>query len=466
MPEPLHLPPHNTAAEQALIGGVLLDNAAWERVADIVVAADFYQHAHRLLWLAITTLMESDKPADVVTIAEEIERQGRLEDVGGITYLHQIFRGAFSSENVQSYARAVRETSLLRALIAAGAAQIDAVHNPDGRTGKDLLEAAQADLAALAERGALGSGWITAKEATSQAVERIERLWQQGGGMVGVSTGWKDLDDKTRGLEPGTLTILAARPSMGKTTAAVQIAAAVAEKEARPVALFSLEMSAESLALRLLSACARVDHDRMRSAKLSEDEGDWQKLGPAAQRVAEMNLHIDDQSGLSVGDITVRAKRLHRQHGGLSLIVIDYLGLIAMPGRVENQNLGIGKITAALKGLAKSLKVPVVLLSQLNREVEKRTDKRPIMADLRDSGSIEQDADLIVFIYRDEVYHENSKDKGTAEFIVAKQRNGATGKVRLAFQGKLCRFDPLAPDWEEERAERYGNNSRSGGYEY
>lgn len=466
MSEPLHLPPHNTAAEQALIGGVLLDNAAWERVADIVVAADFYQHAHRLLWLAITTLLEADKPADVVTVAEEIERHGRQEDIGGITYLHQIFRGAFSSENVQSYARAVRETSLLRALIAAGAAQIDAVHNPDGRTGKDLLEAAQADLAALAERGALGSGWITAKEATGQAVERIERLWQQGGGMVGVSTGWADLDAKTRGLEPGTLTILAARPSMGKTTAAVQISQAVAEKGEKPVALFSLEMSAESLALRLLSAIGRVDHDKLRSATLEDANGDWQRIGPAAERLAAMNLHIDDQPGLTVGEIVVRAKRLHRQHGGLGLIAIDYLGLIALTGKVENQNLGIGKVTAALKGLAKTLKVPVVLLSQLNREVEKRPNKRPIMADLRDSGSIEQDADLIVFIYRDEVYHPDSKEKGVAEFIIAKQRNGPTGTIKLAFQGKFCRFDPLAPEWERDLADSRGYGGDASRYEY
>lgn len=465
MSDPLHLPPHNLPAEQALIGGVILDNAAWERVAEIVTAADFYTLAHRRLWAAITTLVEADKPADIVTVAEQVERAGSLEDIGGITYLQQLFCGAFSAANVVAYAEAVRETSLLRALIAAGAAQIDAVHNPDGRSGKDLLEAAQADLASLAERGLLGSGWITAKTAAGQAVERIDSLWKSGGGMVGVSTGWADLDAKTRGLEPGTLTILAARPSMGKTTAAVQMATAVAEAGDKPVAVFSLEMSAESLAMRLLSAFGRMDHDLLRSARLSEANGDWQRLGPAAQRVADMNLHIDDQSGLSVADIAVRAKRLHRQHGGLGLIVIDYLGLIAMPGRVENQNLGIGKITAALKGLAKTLRTPVLLLSQLNREVEKRPNKRPIMADLRDSGSIEQDADLIVFIYRDEVYNEHSKDKGTAEFIVAKHRNGQTGTVRLAFQGRYCRFDPLAPEWEEERAERYGT-SHSGGYEY
>jgi replicative DNA helicase len=443
-------PPHNLAAEQALIGGIMLNNAAWERVADIVTEADFYCAAHRPLWAAISNLLEADKPADVVTVAEEIERKCLLEAIGGIAYLRQVFNGAFSAANVVSYALAVREASLLRSLITAGLAQIEAAHNPDGRTGKDLLASAQEQLATLAERGTLGAGWITAKQAAGQAIERLERMFHQGGGMVGVSTGWKDLDDKTRGLEPGTLTILAARPSMGKTTAAVQMAQHVAEASDKPVALFSLEMSAESLAMRLLSSLGRVDHDKLRSATLDEDNGDWQRITPAAKRMSVINLHIDDQSGLSVTEIMARAKRLHRQHGGLSLIAIDYLGLIALPGKVENQNLGISKITVALKGLAKSLKVPVVLLSQLNREVEKRPNKRPMMSDLRDSGSIEQDADLIVFIYRDEVYKPDSKDKGVAEFIIAKHRNGPTGTVRLAFDGKHCRFDPLAYGWERD----------------
>ena len=461
MSDPLHLPPHNLAAEQALIGGVILDNAAWERVTDIVTAADFYTLAHRRLWAAITTLVEADKPADIVTVAEQVERAGSLEDIGGITYLQQLFRGAFSTANVVAYAEAVRETSLLRALIAAGAAQIDAVHNPDGRSGKDLLEAAQADLASLAERGMLGNGWTTSQQATHRAIERIERLYNAGGGMVGVSTGWADLDAMTRGLEPGSLVIIAARPSMGKTTAAVQIAQHIATSHDKPAALFSLEMSAEALALRMLSASGRIDHDHLRSAQLEEDE--LQRLTPASTKTAELNLHIDDQAGLSVADLIVRAKRLHRQHGGLSVIAIDYLGLLAVPAKIETHALAIGRITAALKGLAKALHVPVILLSQLNRDVEKRPNKRPIMSDLRDSGSIEQDADLILFLYRDEVYHPESKDKGVAEIIIGKQRNGPTGTIKLAWQGKYCRFDNLAPEWEQAMAST-SKSARS--YEY
>jgi replicative DNA helicase len=413
------------------------------------------------MWTGISHLLDREQPVDVVTLAEHLEKAGTLTDAGGLPYVGSVVRSAGAASNVRAYAQSVRDLATKRALISAGVAQIDAVHNPDGREASDLLSEAQVRLAELAERGVLGSGWVTAKQATHRAIVRLEELFASGGGMVGVSTGWADLDRMTRGLEVGSLVIVAARPSMGKTTAAVQLAQHVATTAPYPAAIFSLEMGADALAMRMLSSLGRIDHDRLRSAKLDEDE--LHRLTPASATLANLNLHIDDQAGLTIQDITARAKRLYRQQGGLSLVVIDYLGLIAMQGKVENQNLGIGKITAALKGLAKTLKVPVVLLSQLNRDLEKRPNKRPIMSDLRDSGSIEQDADLIVFIYRDEVYNENSRDQGMAELIIAKQRNGPIGTVRLAWLGKYCRFDNLAPEWERpaESMPRHNQN-----YEY
>lgn len=444
------IPPHSSASEQALIGAALTDPQVYERVADLVRAEDFYQANHRVIWATLATMAEGNHPLDIFTVAERLERDGNLEEAGGLAYLGTLARGSVTSANSRAYAGHVREAATKRALIAAGSEQIDAAYNPEGREARELLSEAQDRLAQLAERGVLGNGWISSQDATIRAIERIERLFAAGGGMVGVSTGWADLDAMTRGLEPGSLVIIAARPSMGKTTAAVQIAQHIASNHDKPAALFSLEMSAEALALRMLSASGRIDHDHLRSAQLEEDE--LQRLTPASTKTGSLNLHIDDQSGLSVSDLIVRAKRLHRQHGGLSAIAIDYLGLLAVPSKVETHALAIGRITAALKGLAKSLHVPVILLSQLNRDVEKRPNKRPIMSDLRDSGSIEQDADLILFLYRDEVYHPESKDKGIAEIIVGKQRNGPTGTVRLAWQGKYCRFDNLAPEWEREMA--------------
>ena len=454
-------PPHSLSAEQALIGAILRDPLAYERVGDKVIAADFYASGHRLHWQAITDMMDANQSCDIVTLAEKLARDGLLADAGGLDYLRVLAQASNTSANIAAYADLVRDMSIMRAMLSAAGEQVAAVYQPAGRKASDLLSEAQARLAELAERGVLGSGWVTAKQATHRAIVRLEELFASGGGMVGCSTGWADLDRMTRGLEAGSLVIVAARPSMGKTTAAVQLAQHVATTAPYPVAIFSLEMSADALAMRMLSSLQRIDHDRLRSAKLDDDE--LHRLTPASATLANLNLHIDDQAGLTIQDITARAKRLHRQHGGLSLVVIDYLGLIAMQGKVENQNLGIGKITAALKGLAKTLKVPVVLLSQLNRDLEKRPNKRPIMSDLRDSGSIEQDADLIVFIYRDEVYNENSRDQGIAELIIAKQRNGPIGTVRLAWLGKYCRFDNLAAEWERpaEPVSRHNQN-----YEY
>lgn len=463
---PEQVPPHSLPAEQALIGAVLRDRGAYELICDQVTPADFYALSHRHLWQAITDLMDTSQPCDIVTVAEKLHCDGRMDDVGGMSYLGQVVSASHATANVLAYAKLVSNMAMLRALLTAANEQIEAVHNPAGRDAKALLSSALSRLATLEERGSLDHVAITAKEAAARAIDHIERMHVSGDGMEGVPTGWPSLDKLTRGLEPSSLIILAARPSMGKTTFGVQLAQQVAAKADKPVLVFSLEMSVDALGLRMISSLGRIDHDKVRSGKL-EGADEWANLTLAVNKMAALKLHIDDQSGLTVQDIIVRAKRFHREQGGLSLIVIDYLGMIAFAGKVENQNIGIGKITAALKGLAKSLKVPVVLLSQLNRNLEQRPNKRPIMADLRDSGSIEQDADLIAFIYRDEVYNPESPEAGTAELIVAKHRNGNTDTLRYAFIGKYCRFDELAYDWQPPtQAQQSRPKRRSQDYEY
>ena len=458
-------PPHSLPAEQALIGAVLRDPRAYERVGDKVTAADFYAMGHRLHWQAIADMLDASQPCDIVTLAEKLARDGHLADAGGLEYLRVIVQASNTTANIAAYADLVREMAIMRAMLSAAGEQVADVYKPEGRKAGELLASAQTRLAELAERGQPTQGAISARMAADRAVDHLQRMDERRDGMEGVSTGWPSLDKLTRGLEPSSLIILAARPSMGKTTFGVQLAQQVAKVADKPVLVFSLEMGIEALALRMISSLGRIDHDKVRACQMEGEE--WDRMTLATHKMAGLKLFFDDQSGLTVRDITVRSQRLAREHGGLSLIVIDYLGLIAFAGKVESQNLGISQITAALKGLAKSLKVPVVLLSQLNRNLEQRPNKRPIMADLRDSGSIEQDADLIAFIYRDEVYHPDSQDAGTAELIIAKHRNGETGTLRYAFIGKYCRFDELAYDWQPKSpAQKPRPRRGSQDYEY
>lgn len=445
--------PRNLDAEQALLTGLLRDPDAFEWIAAAVTADDFFLSANRLVFSAMTTAYEAGHKWDVVTVAEDLERRGLLNDVG-MGYMGTLAHGSAAAANLRHYASIIREQANLRSLIRLGGEQIDAVYHQEGRNSKAILETSLERLNQLAERGHEGNGFTSLKEAAGAAITRIERLYQSQDGMVGLPTGWKDLDRITRGLEAGSLVIIAARPSMGKTALATQLAWQVAQQD-KPVAFFSLEMSADSLATRIISCAGRLDHDLLRSAKLEDEH--WPLMTLAVNQMASASLLIDDQSGLSLVDLMTRSRRLHRETRGLALIVVDYLGLVATPANAERHDLAIGRITAGLKGLAKSLGVPVVLLSQLNRDLEKRPNKRPTMADLRDSGSIEQDADLILFIYRDEVYYPESKDKGTAEIIIAKHRNGPTGDIRLAFHGKYTRFDDLAPDWQAAESPYRGN---------
>lgn len=436
----LRVPPYNLHAEQSLLGGLMLDNSAWDRVADMVSEGDFYRREHRLIFEAITKLATVDQPFDVVTLADTLESSRRLNDVGGLSYLGILAGQTPSAANIQAYAKIVRQASVRRQMIAAGTAIADSAYNPDGREASELLDEAERRVFAIAEQESRGGGGFQAiRTLLSQAVERIETLFQREEPITGLSTGFADFDEMTSGLQPSDLIIVAGRPSMGKTTFAMNVAENVALQSKRPVAVFSMEMPGDSLAMRMMSSLGRIDQHRVRTGKLEDDE--WPRLTSAINLLSETAIFIDDTPALSPTEVRARARRLKREQGDLGLIVLDYLQLMQAPGAGENRATEISAISRALKGLAKELSVPVIALSQLNRSLEQRPNKRPVMSDLRESGAIEQDADLIVFIYRDEVYNKESSDKGIAEIIIGKQRNGPIGTVRLTFLGKYTKFE-------------------------
>ncbi len=441
----LRVPPHSLQAEQSLLGGLMLDNQTWDSVADKVNDGDFYRREHRLIFAAIRDLAARDQPFDVVTLAEWLERTGQLEDAGGLPYLGVIATGTPSAANVKAYAKIVRERSVLRQLISVGTGISDIAFNTEGREVAELLDEAERRVFEIAEqeqRG--GGGFQPLRSLLGKAVERIEILFQRNEPITGLPTGFADFDEMTSGLQPSDLIIVAGRPSMGKTSFAMNLAENVALAVKRPVAIFSMEMPGDALAMRMMSSLGRIDQHRVRTGKLEEDE--WPRLTSAVNMLADAPMYIDDTPALSPTEVRARARRLKREHGDLALIVLDYLQLMQVPGNSENRATEISAISRALKALAKELKVPVVALSQLNRSLEQRPNKRPVMSDLRESGAIEQDADLIVFIYRDEVYHEDSKDKGVAEIIIGKQRNGPIGTTRLTFLGKYTKFENYISD--------------------
>ncbi len=449
----LKLPPHSLEAEQAVLGGLMLEASAWDKIADVITAEDFYRHDHRLIFQAIDELVSRQQPVDVVTVSEHLESQGRLEEAGGLAYLGALAKNTPSAANIHAYAAIVREKAILRALIRAGQEITEMAFHPEGQPVEVLLDRAEQVVFHIAEQGARGrAGFVNIKDLLTRAVDRIDALFQQDNPITGVPTGFADFDEMTSGLQPSDLIIVAGRPSMGKTTFAMNIAEHVAVREKLPVAVFSMEMPGEQLAMRLMSSLGRIDQHKVRTGRL-EDE-DWPKLTAAVGELAEAPLYIDDTPALTPNELRARARRLTRESGGkLGLIVIDYLQLMQVAGRSENRAGEISEISRALKGLAKELDVPVIALSQLNRSLEQRPNKRPVMSDLRESGAIEQDADVIVFIYRDEVYNEDSPDKGTAEIIIGKQRNGPIGTVRLTFLGQYTRFENfIQPAYEEEFA--------------
>jgi len=443
--ESLRVPPHSLQAEQSVLGGLMLDNNAWDRIADRVGEQDFYRREHRLIFAAIARLADQQQPLDVGTVAESLERREQLDDAGGLPYLSSIATETPSAANILAYAKIVREHSIMRQLISVGTSIADSGFQPAGRDAAALLDEAERCVFEISEQQARGGGGFQViRSLLSRAVERIETLYERQEPITGLPTGFTDFDLMTSGLQPSDLIVVAGRPSMGKTTFAMNLAEHAAIKVRRPVAVFSMEMPGDSLAMRMMSSLGRIDQHRVRTGRLEDDE--WPRLTSAVSLLAEVPLFIDDTPAMTPTEVRARARRLKREQRDLGLIVIDYLQLMQAPGQGENRATEISAISRGLKALAKELDVPIVALSQLNRNLEQRPNKRPVMSDLRESGSIEQDADLVVFIYRDEVYNEDSPDKGIAEIIIGKQRNGPIGTTRLTFLGQYTKFENFIKD--------------------
>ncbi|MCC7484913.1 MAG: replicative DNA helicase [Burkholderiales bacterium] len=444
--EAARVPPQSIEAEQSVLGGLMLENTAWDRVADVVSAADFYRADHRLIFQHISDLVEGGKPADVLTLAESLERSGKLADAGGQAYLGALAANTPGAANIRRYAEIVRERAIMRRLASVGTEIADAAFSPMGRTASQMLDEAEGRIFEIAEAGARGrTGFVPIEELAARVVTRMDELYHSDNPseITGIPTGYTDLDGRTSGLQPSDLIIVAGRPSMGKTAFALNIAEYVAIDFGLPVAVFSMEMSGEQVAMRLVGSLARVSQHKIRTGRVEEE--DWGRVTKALERLQNASIFIDDSGALNPLELRARARRLYRSCGKLGLIVVDYLQLMsASRPDSENRATELSEISRSLKALAKELNVPIVALSQLNRGVESRTDRRPMMSDLRESGAIEQDADVIVFIYRDEVYHPDSPDKGLAEIIIGKQRNGPIGMLKLTFRGEFTRFENYA----------------------
>jgi replicative DNA helicase len=440
--EALRVPPHSIEAEQSVLGGLLLDNGAWDRIADLVAEDDFYRYDHRIIFQHIVKLINATRPADVITVFESLSNAGKHEEVGGLTYLNALAQNTPSAANIRRYAEIVRDRGVLRKLITISDEIATDAFNPQGKEVKQMLDEAESKIFAIAEEGARGAkGWLEIQPLLTEVVERIDELYNrdQSSEITGVPTGFIDLDKMTSGLQPGDMIVVAGRPSMGKTAFSMNIGENVAIESGLPVAVFSMEMGGAQLAMRMLGSVGRLDQHRLRTGRLIDE--DWPRLTHAIQKMNEAQIFIDETPALSPIELRARARRLSRQCGKLGLIIIDYLQLMSgNGGGSENRATEISEISRSLKGLAKELHCPVIALSQLNRSLEQRPNKRPVMSDLRESGAIEQDADVILFIYRDQVYNPDSPDKGTAEIIIGKQRNGPIGTVRLAFLGEYTKF--------------------------
>lgn len=435
----MKIPPHSVEAEAAVIGGLLTDNSVWERIVERVSGDDFYRKDHRVIFNAISSLDTEGKPFDVVTVAEWLDSHRQLEDAGGLAYLAALAENTAGASNINAYADIVRKRSILRQLIQATNRISETVFNPQGRNSDEILDYAEQIVFEIAEREAKGrKSYRTIKDLLVKALDRVDELFRRDNPITGVPTGFDDFDEKTAGLQPADLIIIAGRPSMGKTSFAINIAEHAAIKGKLSVAVFSMEMPGEQLAMRMMSSLGRIDQHKVRTGKLQDD--DWPRLTSAVEILKDAKLFIDDTPALTPAELRARCRRISRE-SGLDMIIVDYLQLMQVSGTVENRATEISEISRSLKAMAKELNVPVMALSQLNRSLESRTDKRPVMSDLRESGAIEQDADVIVFIYRDEVYNSDSPHKGMAEVIIGKQRNGPIGMVKLAFLGQYTRFE-------------------------
>lgn len=446
----LRVPPHSMEAESSVLGGLLLDNGAWDRVGDVLGETDFYRYEHKLIYAALSRLVAENKPADVITVHEHLQRLGQAADVGGLGYLNALAQYVPSASNIRRYAEIVRERSILRQLVSASDEIATNAFATKGRAVAEILDEAEGKIFQIGEQSArMKQGFQSMESLVVQLLDQVQEMADNPNDVTGVPTGFYDLDRMTAGLQAGDLVVLAARPSMGKTALAINIAEHVALNEGLPVAVFSMEMGAAQLAVRIVGSIGRVDQTHLRTGKLSDEE--WPRLTEAIERLRGVSLHIDETPGLTPSELRAGARRLARQCGKLGLIVVDYLQL--MSGNTsgdENRATELGEISRGLKALAKELKCPVLALSQLNRSVEQRTDKRPLMSDLRESGAIEQDADIIMFIYRDDYYNKDSAEQGVAEIIIGKQRNGPTGTIKLAFIKPLTRFESLAQGGDDD----------------
>ena len=442
----LRVPPHSIEAESSVLGGLLLDNGAWDRVADLINDSDFYRYEHRLTFSAIAALVNASKPADVVTVYEHLQNLGKADEAGGLAYLNSLAQYVPSAANIRRYAEIVRERAILRKLVAASDEIATNAFNPQGRPVAKILDEAEQKIFKIGEEGSrMKEGFQGMDTLVVDLLDRVQEMADNPNDITGVPTGFIELDRMTSGLQAGDLVVLAARPSMGKTAFAINIAEHVALNEGLPVAVFSMEMGASQLAVRIVGSIGRINQGHLRTGKLTDDE--WPRLTEAIEKLRNVSLHIDETPGLTPSELRANARRLARQCGKLGLIVVDYLQLMSGSSTSggDNRATELGEISRGLKMLAKELQCPVIALSQLNRSVEQRTDKRPMMSDLRESGAIEQDADIIMFIYRDEYYNrETCKEPGVAEIIIGKQRNGPTGTVKLAFLNMLTRFETLA----------------------
>ncbi|MBF0471551.1 MAG: replicative DNA helicase [Gammaproteobacteria bacterium] len=449
-PESLKLPPHSIEAEQSVLGALLLDNQGWEKVGDAVTEEDFYRYDHRLIFRGIARLADENSPFDAITLTEWLDNQGLIHEAGGIAYIGKLASASAGAANIKSYAAIIRERSILRQLIQVTNEIADSAYKPDGRKVNEILDIAESKIFNIAEQSARSrAGFVPIKTLLADAVDRIEELFERDNPITGIPTEFHDFDIQTAGLQKSDLLIVAGRPSMGKTTFAMNIAENAAIKHGETVAIFSMEMPGVQIAMRMISSMGRINQSRLRAGKLNDD--DWSRITAALGMISESNIYIDDTPALTHIELRARARRLKREKG-LSLIILDYLQLMRGSGNSsENRATEISEISRSLKALAKELDLPVIALSQLNRSLEQRPNKRPVMSDLRESGAIEQDADVIVFIYRDEVYNDESSDKGVAEIIIGKQRNGPIGTVRMAFLGEYTRFENLAHD-------AYGSN--------
>lgn len=448
LPDPevaqLRIPPHSLEAEASVIGGLLLDNSAWDRVGDLLTGNDFYRYEHRQVYGAISGLINASRPADVITVYEHLQSLGQAQELGGLAYLNSLAQYVPSATNIRRYAEIVRERSILRKLVSVSDQIATTAFNTQGRAVAQILDEAEQKIFSIGEEGSrLKQGFQSLDSLVVELLDRVEEMSHNPNDITGVPTGFYDLDRMTSGLQSGDLIVLAARPSMGKTALAINIAEHVALNEGLPVAVFSMEMGAAQLAIRIVGSIGRIDQGRLRTGKLNPDE--WPRLSETIEKLRSVSLHIDDTPGLTPSELRANARRLARQCGKLGLIVVDYLQLMSgSTSDGENRATEIGEISRGLKMLAKELQCPVLALSQLNRSVEQRTDKRPMMSDLRESGAIEQDADVIMFIYRDDYYNKDSKNPGVAEIVIGKQRNGPTGTVQLAFLKPITKFESLA----------------------